>query len=113
MPLAALRDRCTCAECRHPSGQRLLDPATIALDLELADVTVDGETVSVVWLPEGPRSVYSRNDLIQQEQSTSEPRLWDASASAELPVAEHSAIIGGDREAQRELLRWLSDVDAM
>src|SRR3954452_11763881 len=100
MPLAALRDRCTCAQCRHPSGQRLLDPATIPLDLELAEVTVEGDTVCVLWLPEGHRSVYSRSDLVRQEPSTSKPTLWDAGASAVLPVAEHSAITGGHRAAQ-------------
>ena len=109
MPLAALRDRCSCGECRHPSGQRLLDPARIPLDLEMGDVTVDGDTVCVVWLPEGHRSVYSRTDLIQHDASTSMPTLWDGSASALLPVAKHSAITG-DR---RELLRWLTGVDAM
>ena len=109
LPLTALRDPCTCAECRHPSGQRLLDPAKIPLDLGLGEVIVQGDTVCVLWLPEGHRSVYSRGDLLRHAAANSAPTLWDGSASAMLPVAEHSAI-GGSR---RELLRWLTHVDAM
>ena len=41
-----LRDNCPCGECRHPSGQRLLDSVAIPDDLELADVErVDGSFV--------------------------------------------------------------------
>jgi len=29
LPLLALRDRCECADCQHPGGQRLLDPAAL------------------------------------------------------------------------------------
>src|SRR5438067_13483135 len=39
-----LRDNCPCSECRHESGQRLLD--TRSLPDDLAIVTVDGCTVS-------------------------------------------------------------------
>jgi len=113
VPLVALRDRCSCGECRHPSGQRLLDPATIPLDLRLGEVTVDGDNVCVLWLPEGHRSVYSTSDLRQADHSTWRPTLWDGSAGEMLPVADHSAVSGGGRKAHQQLLRWLSGVDAM
>jgi gamma-butyrobetaine dioxygenase len=113
MPLAALRDRCGCHQCRHPSGQRLLDPAAIPVDLQLGDVTVDGDVVRVVWLPEGHHSVYSMDDLMPRQTSNEEPTLWDAGAAAMLPLADYAAITGDDPQVRRNLLRWLIDVDGM
>ncbi|HEY4610908.1 MAG TPA: TauD/TfdA family dioxygenase, partial [Ilumatobacteraceae bacterium] len=113
MPLAALRDRCGCHQCRHPSGQRLLDPAAIPVDLQLGDVTVDGDVVRVVWLPEGHHSVYSMDDLMPRQTSNEEPTLWDAGAAAMLPLADYAAITGDDPQVRRNVLRWLIDVDGM
>ena len=111
-PLAALRDRCSCGQCRHPGGQRLLDPAKIPVDLELGDVRVDGNYVHVVWLPEGHHSVYSFEDLNPSDTTRPSPVLWDA-GSARLPVAEHPAISADDPQARRDRLRWLTGVEAM
>src|SRR3954464_15788239 len=113
MPLAALRDRCGCDQCRHPSGQRLLDPATIPADLQLGDVIVEDDVVRVVWLPEGHHSVYAMSDLTPRLTSNGEPTLWDAGAAAMLPVADHAGITGDDPQVRRNLLRWLIDLDAM
>jgi len=43
-PFAWLRDNCSCALCRHPgSGQRLLEPSAIPLDIHPSDyVTLHG-----------------------------------------------------------------------
>jgi len=101
-----LRDRCSCGECRHPGGQRLLDPATIPLDLALGDVTVDGAVVNIEWLPERHHSVYSLDDLKASKSPASTRTLWDASAAVRLPVADYPL-------PRRELLRWLTEVDAM
>jgi gamma-butyrobetaine dioxygenase len=112
VPLAALRDRCGCDQCRHAGGQRLLDPATIPVDLELGDVTVDGDNVHIVWLPDGHHSVYSSDDLNASESARRSPVLWDAS-SARIPVADHSAISADHSHARRDRLRWLCELDAM
>ena len=100
VPLAALRDRCGCDQCRHAGGQRLLDPATIPLDLRLGEVTVDGDSLHIVWLPEGHHSVYSIDDLDASPVTTAPRMLWDASAADRLPVADHSAI-SADRFTSR------------
>ena len=108
-----MRDRCGCDQCRHAGGQRLLDPATIPLDLRLGEVTLDGDSVHIVWLPEGHHSVYSIDELDASQVTTAPQLLWDAGAAGRLPVADHSAISANRPEARRHLLRWLTAVDAM
>src|SRR4051794_22841022 len=64
VPLVALRDRCTCVTCRHPSGQRLLDPATISLESRPAQIDVDGDDLRITWWPDDHRSAYSLKSLL-------------------------------------------------
>jgi Gamma-butyrobetaine hydroxylase-like, N-terminal/TOBE domain len=43
-PFAWLRDSCACAQCRHPgSGQRLLEPSTIPLDIHPAELRYEND----------------------------------------------------------------------
>jgi gamma-butyrobetaine hydroxylase len=104
-----LRDNCHCAECRHESGQRLLDTRSIPDDLtivELADngalqVTFSDDHVSTydeAWLTAhaGPRPPRKR-------------RLWDASLQSSLPIARRDDVVA-DKGALRD---WLASVDEL
>ncbi len=113
VPIIALRDSCACAACRHPSGQRLLDPATIPTDTRPTDIDLDGDSVRVLWMPERHESLYSVSALLASETPPAAPTLWDASAAGELPVARYDAIIGGDATGRGERLRWLRGVEQM
>ena len=113
VPVTALRDRCECAACHHPSGQRLLDPATIRPDSQPTDIAVDGDALRVMWMPEGHESVYSVHGLTAAAQSRVAPTLWDAEAVTSLPVAQHGALTAADQDARSERLRWLRGVEQM
>ena len=113
VPLVALRDRCRCPACRHPSGQRLIDPATLPTDLETTDIRIDADTIRMTWMPERHESSYAISDLITPPPSRRESTLWDAGAEAQLPVARYSTIISNDTTGRGALLRWLQGVQRM
>src|SRR5688572_6042715 len=54
-----LRDNCGCPECRHPSGQRLLDTLAIPADIAPASVNAHDGSVEIVWGNDGHRSTYT------------------------------------------------------
>ena len=112
VPIAALRDSCPCATCRHPSGQRLLDPASIRTDSQPTDIHLDGDTVRVMWMPEGHESSYSVNALTFAHQPVA-PMLWDAEAASRLPIATHAEVIADDPIGRGKRLRWLRGVEQM
>jgi gamma-butyrobetaine hydroxylase len=102
-----LRDNCPCPECRHESGQRLLDTRAIADDLSVAEVVDNGSlrvtfsdghvgTFENAWLEAnaGPRPPRKR-------------RLWDATLQRDLPTARYDAV-AADTSALRD---WLAAVD--
>jgi gamma-butyrobetaine dioxygenase len=110
LPLAWLRDACRCAECRHPSGQRLLDPAAIPVDLKPTNVRLDGDELGLEWWPERHRSVYSLRDVSGPTTPPAAAERWDAT-SGDLPHASYTAIVGDDAAAQTSMLTWLSGVE--
>lgn len=113
LPLLALRDRCDCAACSHPSGQRLLDPAALPTDLTAAVVAGDAEQFTVRWEPEGHVSTYSIAALSCRQALPERVRLWAADAMEQLPVAEHAAVVAPGRTGREALLHWLQGVAAM
>ena len=113
LPLLALRDRCDCATCSHPSGQRLLDPAALPVDLAATVVDSDDDRFTVRWQPEDHLSTYSLQALIAPAATAPSPCLWDAGAAAQLPVADHAAVVTPDRAGQEALLQWLQGVATM
>jgi gamma-butyrobetaine dioxygenase len=113
IPLIALRDRCGCTACRHPSGQRLLDPVTIPNDLEAVGIQVDGTTICMTWMPEQHESAYAISDLFAPTSPRRTPTLWDGGSRRGLPIARHAAIISNDAAGRGALLRWLEGVQAM
>ncbi len=111
-----LRDNCACPECRHPSGQRLLDTRTIPAGIAPATVNSQpGGPVEIVWANDGHRSAYPPAWLrahcyADSERSKRRPRpsLWGAEMQARLPTATHAAI-ASDEAALRD---WLAAIAA-
>jgi gamma-butyrobetaine dioxygenase len=101
-----LRDNCQCPECRHESGQRLLD--TRSLPDDLAVVTVNGYEVS---FSDGHTSVFDPAWLRANADSrpASARRLWGAEIGGELPTARYDEVSAGGEP----LRRWLAWVDKL
>jgi gamma-butyrobetaine dioxygenase len=110
-PFAWLRDNCPCSACRHPgSGQRLLEPTAIALDILPAEARLDGDRLVVAWGPGGHASEYEGGWLRGAQEPAARPlRLWDAAMAGELPLADHAAITSDPAH----LRRWLALVDSL
>jgi gamma-butyrobetaine hydroxylase len=109
-----LRDNCTCAECRHPSGQRLLDTASLPADIAPASVSQTEGAVTITWSGDGHRSTYAPAWLrahcyaeAERARRRPAPRLWDAEMQSALPEAEH-AVISRDEAALRA---WLAAIE--
>jgi gamma-butyrobetaine dioxygenase len=102
-----LRDNCACAECRHESGQRLLDSVAIPDDLALTRVCAQGSSI-VAAFTDGHESRFDTDWLRRQTAETqSRPRLW--TAGLELPVERYEDVAGGGQA----LRRWLAAVDEL
>jgi gamma-butyrobetaine dioxygenase len=113
VPVAALRDRCECTACRHPSSQRLLDPATIGPDVRPTDIRLEGGTLRVLWMPEGHESVYSVEALAMSARPLHAPMLWDAHDAGKLPTARHEDLVADGPVGRGALLHWLRGVAQM
>jgi gamma-butyrobetaine hydroxylase len=102
-----LRDNCHCAECRHESGQRLLDTRSIPDDLTVLDVSGGGELQ--VSFSDGHVGRYDEAWL-HDHAGPSAPRrrrLWDATLQSSLPIARHDDVAAGGAP----LRDWLRAVD--
>ncbi|HEV7132209.1 MAG TPA: TauD/TfdA family dioxygenase [Gaiellaceae bacterium] len=116
-----LRDNCPCPECRHESGQRLLDTRAIPDDLAIASHVVtrprhmgshgtSGDVVEIIF-SDGHAS---RFDLGWLAANTGPGgprprRLWDASIQDSLPLAYHDDVAAGGAA----LGDWLRYVDEL
>src|SRR5256714_9488485 len=101
-----LRDNCPCSECRHASGQRLLD--TRSQPDDLAIVTVEGCTVS---FSDGHVSSFDATWL-RANAGDAPPRprtLWGAELQEELPAARYGDVAAGGAA----LRGWLAAVDEL
>jgi gamma-butyrobetaine dioxygenase len=104
-----LRDNCPCPECRHESGQRLLDTRSIPDDLRVVAVTADGALQ--VSFSDGHVGEYDEAWL-QANAGPRPPRvrrLWDASLQSSLPLARY-ADVAADKTQLREWLRAVDDL---
>jgi gamma-butyrobetaine hydroxylase len=101
-----LRDNCPCSECRHESGQRLLD--TRSLPDDLAIVAVDGFTVS---FSDGHVSRFEADWLrANAGEAPSRPRrLWGAEIQDGLPIGQYEDVAAGGAA----LRDWLAAVDEL
>jgi gamma-butyrobetaine dioxygenase len=74
-----LRDSCGCAECRDSvSGQRLLSITDLPADVWLTTTRAAGDSIEVVFGPDGHRGVFSRDWLAQQHSPAEDDRAEDA-----------------------------------
>jgi gamma-butyrobetaine dioxygenase len=106
-----LRDNCPCLECRHPSGQRLLDTRTIADDVALDSALARDGTVSVAFA-DGHAADFDATWLRDHcycgaETRTTQRRLWDATVA--LPSLAYDEVAAGGEG----LRRWLAFVDEL
>src|SRR3989440_6435855 len=98
-----LRDNCPCPECRHGSGQRLLDTRSLPDDLEV--VAVDGTNVT---FSDGHTSTFDPA-LLASTPAPRPRRLWGAEIQDDLPVSRHSEVVAGGTA----LRDWLRAVDEL
>jgi gamma-butyrobetaine dioxygenase len=103
---AWLRDNCPCPVCMHPSGQRLLEIATLPPDLAVASVSIDEGALVVAFAPDGHVSRFEAPRLAAALVSHGHgaPVTWDAALSP-LPWHRHAEVVA-DTEARRA---WLAD----
>ncbi|MBI3761661.1 MAG: TauD/TfdA family dioxygenase, partial [Chloroflexi bacterium] len=108
-----LRDNCPCPECRHASGQRIIDSVSIPADISPASVKLgDDGFVEIVWSNGGHASRYDPNWLRAHDYSADgrtrrRPKLWGAEMQRALPEARHADVAAND-VALRD---WLSAID--
>lgn len=69
-PAIWLRDNCPCAHCRDPqSQQKFFQITDLPEGLSVADVEFTDDKTVVTFLPDGHRSVFSREWLVSQASS--------------------------------------------
>ena len=108
-----LRDNCPCPECRHPSGQRLVDSTAIPDGISLASARALDGAVEAVF-DDGHVSTFDGEWLravanARGSEPQSRARLWDADIASELPVERFDDVVAGGEP----LRRWLAAVDAL
>jgi gamma-butyrobetaine dioxygenase len=104
-----LRDNCPCPECRHESGQRLLDTRSLPDDLAVVRVVQNGAVA--VTFSDGHVGQFDPAWL-HAAAGDAEPRpqrLWDAQIQSELPVLPYDEVTG-DRAALRRWLAWVDEL---
>jgi alpha-ketoglutarate-dependent taurine dioxygenase/DUF971 family protein len=101
-----LRDNCPCADCRHPSGQRLLDTRQLDDALTITSASANG-TIDVAF-SDGHTARFDAEWLRGGWNAhPRKRRLWDAEILNELPVAPYEDVaLGGT-----PLRDWLAHVD--
>ena len=104
-----LRDNCPCPECRHESGQRLLDTRAIPDDLAITSLDEDGALR--ITFSDGHVSRFDPSWL-EAHVGPGAPRprrTWDASIQDRLPVAYYDDVAAGGAA----LRDWLAYVDEL
>ncbi|MFQ6022697.1 MAG: trimethyllysine dioxygenase [Acidiferrobacterales bacterium] len=114
IPWLWLRDHCQCAECVHPeTRQRLVNTFQLPQNISAAraELSDNGNSVGVIWHPDGHRSRYPV-DLLDGEFATAvhavrKPELWDATVAENIPRVAYDAVMSSDDG----LLRWLGAIE--
>ena len=117
-----LRDNCPCPECRHESGQRLLDTRLLPDDLAITSHVITrprhmGSHVTAgngelrVEFSDGHASAFELSWLEAHigPQAPRPRRLWDASIQHSLPLASYDEVAAGGAA----LRDWLAAVDEL
>jgi gamma-butyrobetaine dioxygenase len=120
LPLLAailLRDSCSCAECRDSgSGQRLGSITDLPADVCVIEARAVGNSVEVIFGPDGHRAVFSRSWLAEQGSPSEDDRIEDAKrlwaprdAAAALPGQAWARYLADERDRARCLDALLRD----
>src|SRR6266508_3664395 len=104
-----LRDNCPCPECRHESGQRLLDTRSLPDDLAVVGATANGDLD--VAFSDGHSGHFTSEWLHGFAVAPAPPArtLWGGEMQGRLPVSRYADVAAGG-EALR---RWLVAVDEL
>jgi len=120
LPLLAailLRDSCSCPECRDSgSGQRLGSVTDLPADVSVIEARAIGDSVEVIFGPDGHRAVFSRAWLAEQGSPAEDDRIEDAKrlwtsrdAAAALPGRSWPRYQADERDRARCLDALLRD----
>jgi gamma-butyrobetaine dioxygenase len=104
-----LRDNCPCAECRHESGQRLLDTRSLPDSLAVVRSAENGGLA--VTFSDGHESQFDR-EWLRRHGSEAVPRprrLWGAEIQDRLPRSRFDDVVAGGGA----LRDWLAAVDEL
>ena len=109
-----LRDNCPCSDCRHSSGQRILDTASIPRDISPKSIALaeDGG-VDIVWAYDSHASRFSAGWLRGhsysdkgRENQRRQSRLWNAERLRSLPEGSYTMV----STSSASLRAWLTMV---
>jgi gamma-butyrobetaine hydroxylase len=109
-----LRDNCPCPECRHPSGQRLLDTRSIPDGIAVEAARAENGEVEATFV-DGHRARWAAGWLRDHCSCDEEPpvatrrRLWDSAIQSRLPSFRFDEVVAGDAG----LRAWLAAVDEL
>ncbi len=107
-----LRDNCPCSECRHSSGQRILDTTSIPRSISPKFVSLaENGGVDIVWAHDNHSSRYAAEWLRGHsysekggENQRRQPKLWDAETLRPLPEGSYTNVAA----AGASLRTWLT-----
>ncbi|HAC62133.1 MAG TPA: hypothetical protein DCF68_01010 [Cyanothece sp. UBA12306] len=112
-----LRDNCYCSKCGDPShGAKRFRIVDVPLDIEPLSVSWDsGNTLEILWKPDGHKSIYNANWLRQHCYSATErqhrqhrPILWNRNIINHLPQIDYQEAKTSD-QSRLQLLEYLRD----
>jgi gamma-butyrobetaine dioxygenase len=109
-----LRDNCRCPECRHESGQRLLDTRAIPDGVALASAQAENGAVRATF-SDGHTGTWKGSWLREhcycdtEERTAKRRRLWDAEIQQDLPARRYLDVAAGGPA----LRAWLAEVDEL
>jgi gamma-butyrobetaine dioxygenase len=109
-----LRDNCPCPECRHPSGQRLLDTRSIPDGIAVTAARAENGEIETTFA-DGHRARWEAGWLRDRCTCGEEPpararhRLWGAEIQSELPAFRFEEVSAGGAG----LRAWLGAVDEL
>lgn len=105
-----LRDNCHCNRCRHmENGQRLFDISKAEQKFCLDNVKINADgSVSLVFMPEGHRAVFSSQWLYEHRYSSGgiKRKLWCDDLQDILPISKYGEVA----TSGCALLSWLQNV---
>jgi gamma-butyrobetaine dioxygenase len=103
---AWLRDNCPCAECLHPSGQRLLEIGRVPAPILTSHLAVEDGALVVEFAPDGHVGRFDGTLLREAAAGPAATAIavWDA-ALAPLPWHRYADVAAGGAG----LRAWLSD----